>query len=812
MSVTLTHSLGGFQAWNLTVSPDVLAVENLQNNGVTGAEAIQYRERGEIQATPVVGMSRAQRTRLYLRNGGKVLFWHDGWGAPFNLDEMGTFRDYAYRRNLLENKKPMLLRWEIETPEARPLQPAPAFLPSGSALANLFEEGQPLHFDLAFTPATQERLKMAPHWRVTWSARDFFDHAAGQGTLTLETSALLNAARPDKSLVATVELPRAKIKGRGWFSLTFALAPVEKVTPDAAPSEFRTRFGIVETAPGFASNALPAQTPSDYGYAALLGMKCVRESHNMREYFPERGKINWKPLDEVMEHASSEAKKYGVTWFFQANERPDWCSEADYEQIAFEMVSRCKDRCKTWEVENEPNFRYKPADYVTKALVPFAKGAKRADPSCTIIGPACVSVPLTLQFIQAIKEADALKYLDGVSTHTYMGPGESWELFGNPLYLQKLQEMAGNRPLWQTEQGYNWGQSSKQEHARYVARQFLNGFGAGIANTRHNYFYPVHNGFEPWYLIEGGFRGGNAGTPEPAAVGVRVMNAQTSGRTSGRREQPFPGVFQLRLTAPTGSAVKDDVIALWTLDFAETVTLDGPLNEVFDFMGNPVSVRRVKSAVTHARNGLPANAHATLALNGFPVYAHLPRGAKLTVTGEKLGTNYASVSQGATASAFSEDKAHPAAHAIDDRWTARDDAPGIPSRTYWDAGVAGATEAKPVWLQITLPQPRTLDHALLLTPLPAVDGGTPRDYALQVSEDGANWHTVAAVKDWGGWSNLLAFAPVKTRHVRLLVTRLNDGWHLDGKWMFLVSADFKRYTSMQCRVLELQLYGPTTQK
>ena len=119
VSVTLTHSLGGFQAWNLTVSPDVLAVENLQNNGVTGAEAIQYREHGEIQATPVVGMSRAQRTQLYLRNGGKVLFWHDGWGAPFNLDEMGTFREYAYRRNLLENKKPMLLRWEIETASAQ---------------------------------------------------------------------------------------------------------------------------------------------------------------------------------------------------------------------------------------------------------------------------------------------------------------------------------------------------------------------------------------------------------------------------------------------------------------------------------------------------------------------------------------------------------------------------------------------------------------------------------------------------------------------------------------------------------------------
>ena len=250
------------------------------------------------------------------------------------------------------------------------------------------------------------------------------------------------------------------------------------------------------------------------------------------------------------------------------------------------------------------------------------------------------------------------------------------------------------------------------------------------------------------------------------------------------------------------------MIALWTLDFAENVTLDGPLGEVYDFMGNPVSVRRVKNAVTRHRNGFPANARATLALNGFPIYVHLPRGAKITLTGEKLGTNYASVAQGATASASSEDKAHPAAYAIDDRWMARDDAPGIPSRTYWDAGVEGATEAKPVWLQITLPQPRLLDHALLLTPLPAVDGGTPRDYALQVSDHGAKWHTVANVKDWVGWSNPARVCACENPLCPPARYSSNDGWHLDGRWMFMVSADFKRYTSLHCRVLEWNSTAP----
>ncbi len=142
-----------------------MAVENLQDNRPQAAEAIQYREHGEIQATPVVGMTRAQRTRLYLQNGGLALFWHDGWGAPFNLDEMGAFRDYTYHRNLLENKKPMRLHFDIEKASGQPLQAAPAFLPYGATLANFFETAQPVRFDLQFTPATQERLKLCSHWQ-----------------------------------------------------------------------------------------------------------------------------------------------------------------------------------------------------------------------------------------------------------------------------------------------------------------------------------------------------------------------------------------------------------------------------------------------------------------------------------------------------------------------------------------------------------------------------------------------------------------------------------------------------------------------
>ncbi len=795
LTVTLTHALGGFQAWELTASSSVVAVENLQNNAPTAAEAIQYHEHGEIQATPVVGMTRAQRTRLYLQNGAQMLFWHDGWGAPFNLDEMGTFRDYTYHRNLLEDKKPMRLHFDLEKPSAQPLQPAPAFLPYGAALANLYESAQPVRFDLQFTPQTQERLKLSPRWQIRWSVRDFWDRPAGTGVTIVSTPAL--PARPDanKPVAISIELPRAQIKGKGWFSVVFALSPVAKISPIAAPSEFKTRFALVDAAPGFASNALPDHIPTDYGYAGLLGMKAIRESHTMRDYFPERGKTNWKALDEVMDRASGEAKKYGVSWFFQANERPQWCTDADYEQIAFDMVTHCKDRCKVWEVENEPNFRYSPQDYVTKALVPFAKGAKRADPTCAILGPACVSVPISITFLNKIVELDALKYLDGVSTHTYVGPGEPWELFGNWRYLQALQKAGGGRPLWQTEQGYNWAHVSRQEHARYVVRQYLNGFAAGIANERHYYFYPVHNGFEPWYLVEGGFRGGNAGTLEPAAVALRVMNAQIGDRKLRNPDPPQIAINTLRFEGKTPG--ENDVVVIWTLDFPYDLIVEGEVTRAVDFMGNPIALKK-------------KGRQYALSIDGHPIYLTVPHGTILRLVNAAWGDNV-TAAQGVSASASSETKAHPAAYAIDGLWQRRDAVAGLPSRTYWEAQTVGASEQSPVWLQIDLPKPYTLDHAQLVTPLPAVDGGTPRDFALQISDDGSKWRTIAQKKDWTGWIDVLTFAPVETRYVRLLVTRLNDGWHLDGKWMFMVSPDFTRYTSMQCRVLDLSVYGPTGQ-
>ena len=207
------------------------------------------------------------------------------------------------------------------------------------------------------------------------------------------------------------------------------------------------------------------------------------------------------------------------------------------------------------------------------------------------------------------------------------------------------------------------------------------------------------------------------------------------------------------------------------------------------------------NAVTRHRNGFPANARATLALNGFPIYVHLPRGAKITLTGEKLGTNYASVAQGATASASSEQSPsrrlrhrrplhgprrrarYPVTHLLGRGRRRRDRGK---TRVATDHPAAAA----PVGSRPAAHYPARRRRR------------TPRDYALQMSTTAQSGTLLPTSKIGSARPILLAFAPVKTHYARLLVTRLNDGWHLDGRWMFMVSADFKRYTSLHCRVLE----------
>ncbi|MFI5380958.1 MAG: hypothetical protein ACHRHE_16795, partial [Tepidisphaerales bacterium] len=112
---------------------------------------------------------------------------------------------------------------------------------------------------------------------------------------------------------------------------------------------------------------------------------------------------------------------------------------------------------------------------------------------------------------------------------------------------------------------------------------------------------------------------------------------------------------------------------------------------------------------------------------------------------------------------------------------------------------------------ITFPSPRTIDRMVALCYLPAVNP-SPRDFQFQVDVAG-QWRTVASGQDEYTWVLHRPFAPVTTTKIRLVVTRINDGWHADRRWMhILMGPQAKNYTDSQLMVSELEAYGPTPGK
>ena len=194
------------------------------------------------------------------------------------------------------------------------------------------------------------------------------------------------------------------------------------------------------------------------------------------------------------------------------------------------------------------------------------------------------------------------------------------------------------------------------------------------------------------------FGEGNAdgGTLEPAGLALRVLTMQTAGRKIGPHEQPLFGVYALRFFG-----LRDDVIALWTLDFPLTLTLRSHILQATRADGSP----------------LPFTSQAAgtrVPVDGYALYVRVPKGEPLALVSPRMfGKNYAALARGAAIHASSETAAHPAAHAIDGRWSMRDATPGLLKRTRWEAGVPGASVESPQWLQVDFAQPRTIDRSLL---------------------------------------------------------------------------------------------------
>ena len=777
----LTDAWGGSVGWR--VSDHVVAVEPLARPGLGYT---RLPGNGLAYALPLATTRSFRDMRYYFDNRRALDVAYLLNDSPYNPGVGGQAAGEAWGRSMLD-RRPLELIFAPVRPSASraaalpnaapPLRPFAApkaaarlgrglpFLLTAEAPASMSPLGKPIGFRLKFRP---DAPLVGPQV-LTYRVLDFYDREAARGT---------GEVAP-KNLQDDAFRFEVAVKNTGWYRLIASLRPAGQ--PDALPSEDDAEFGVYIPKPELTA---PPLTNNTVGITGALGLRCLRLSLYLSQFFTAREKspvgdpkFDWKPVDDQINPFFADCKQYNMTGFCQWNGRPAWADPAGFEKLMGAIAARYKSVNHRWEIENEPEGRYTPENYVTQALAPAFRGAHAADPAAQIMGPAIVRVDL--RWFKRFFDAKGGDFLDIVSTHSYIGNNRSWEEHGNAEDFRALQTMMREqgleKPIWQTEQGFTWNNHPDMPrlHAAYVVRMLALAASVGIPNEHCYYFYSVFNGFEPWYLY------GTA--PNRSGMATRIFAEQTAGMKF-RREISM-GKFAHALVFTDG---RQDTLVCWLDDFSAEARFQIPAAahpQIADIMGVSIAPERDKAGAL------------TLRLDGYPRYIRLPHGTQiLPLDRFPAGPNLASIKTGAQATASSFAGAETDAANLNDGTWRYDD--GQTDQKIW----AGKPDAPlPQWAGVWFTAPRRVDTIAAVTPSANVGMPGARRYLLQAEVNG-QWKTLREARDnTTEWVLYAHFPPVTATAVRVVFLDLNNGWWQDDK---------TKYTDMAPRVYELEAYGP----
>lgn len=217
-------------------------------------------------------------------------------------------------------------------------------------------------------------------------------------------------------------------------------------------------FGIV--------HAARTQTQEEYILLQDLGAVWVSNTFSWYKVEIERNLFDFSDYDNFVNNAKTQNKKiaivlgFQVPWLFPDGIARRYVSNENipaFLNYVENTVAHFKGRVDVWSIWNEPNWNrfWKGTDsefYELSRLA--AEKIKEVDPDAYVIGGVFWRTPKN--FIKKMHMAGALENLDGIAFHPYAAsPAGAIKLYDK--FLDILQEINFDKPVWVTEMGYPTG-------------------------------------------------------------------------------------------------------------------------------------------------------------------------------------------------------------------------------------------------------------------------------------------------------------------------------------------------------------------
>jgi hypothetical protein len=195
------------------------------------------------------------------------------------------------------------------------------------------------------------------------------------------------------------------------------------------------------------------------------GVGWVRVDFLWEDIEPERGRLNFKKYDYIVELLSAQGigilgiLDYSASWASPGwNQPPD--KDEDFIRYVSYVVGRYRDKVQYWELWNEPDDEqyWTPQDGMvryTQLLQKVYRKAKEIDPNCSIlIGGLSKSIPLSLK---RIYENGGKGDFDILAIHPFVNPLNPADIQRvKGLYRQCkriMQQRGDDKKIWFTELG-----------------------------------------------------------------------------------------------------------------------------------------------------------------------------------------------------------------------------------------------------------------------------------------------------------------------------------------------------------------------